>query len=362
MKISSTLLLAALLSGLSGYYFFWLQPSQKALTDMSPVGILQLAEGDKISWLEIQNEASKEKVALKREGEEWKIESPVSYPAQELLVEGMIEGLMLSQRLRRIPFDERNAGALGLSTPAIKISIKTDKDPTQKVLLLGGTSPVKERAYARWEGENEYFLIPGELKAALGLSLYSLRKKKLFEFKNEALSWLHLKAGGKEFRIERKGEGWRWALPALKGEIGLEKVSDLIYALDSLFVKEFLDGQSPEASPFGLRKRESFLAAGPQGQAGERIFLGSRARGKDALYVLRQKEKLVLLVSERNLRTVVESFELTFQEIKGENTRKSSDDSAKDREGGRAGGAEPLPGHGGSGDEERFSRADSGSV
>ncbi len=342
MKITSTLFLAAVLSGLSIYYFFLAQPSKDIGTDPNPAEILSLSGQDAVSWLEIQNELSKEKVALRREGKEWHVEFPVAYPAEEFLVEGMLKTLSLGRRLRRIPFDRRDGKELGFDPPEMRIGVETEKGAGRRVLLIGADSPVKGRAYAHWEGESEYFLVPSEVKAALGISLYSLREKKLFYLRGSKLDWIHVKAGGNEFRIKKENEKWYWEVPQLAFEIPLEKISDLIYAFEFLYVKEFLDGKNPDQKEFELSKKDSFLALGPKEGAGQKVILGGRAKGKDAFYAVRENEKLVILISEGNLKALLETFEVVYQELQDGDPGKSEGASGKGLESSPTGGTGPV--------------------
>jgi hypothetical protein len=342
MKTTTTLFLALVLSGLSVYYFLLGRPSQDLGTDRNPLKIISLAADDSVTWFEIQNTASQEKVALRREGREWRIELPVAYPAEEFLVEGMIKALAQGYRLRRIPFRLKDAKLLGFDPPRLKMVLETEKVAGRRILLLGADSPVRGRTYARWEGESEYFLISSEVRAALEMSVYSLREKKLFLNRGTKLDSIHLKTAGKEFRIEKEKETWRWALPEPAGEIPLEKVSDLIYAFESLHVKEFLDGSNPEQEEFGLRKKSFFVTVGSGGEPAQTVVLGERAKGKDALYAIRENEHLVVLVAEANLKSLLETFEVVYQEQKHGDAGEFEASRGTNPESGGKGGAGPF--------------------
>lgn len=310
MRISTTFFLAFLLSGLGLYYFVSEISPRQRLTELEPVKVLTLKEGDSVSFLGIERPKLKEKISFRRQGPDWRMEAPVSYPAENFLVEGMIDALTFSRRARRIGFKEAQAREFGFDSPEIKITVQREKEPQPFTLLLGEKSPVLGGFYAHWEGEKEYFLVPLEVKASFERSVYSLRQKKLFRFKGEEVVEMAAKLGEKEFRVEKRGEKWRWALPALNRELPLEKVSELVYAFQSLYVKEFLDGEKAAKKEFG----SSFLALREKDGKEEKLLLGASESRKEALYALREGEDLLLLVSEKNLRTLFQTFETLFLE------------------------------------------------
>ena len=306
--------------------------------ELGPIKIVSLAEGDSVSWLQIQNRETGEIITLKKEESGWIMKFPVSYPAESFLVKGMISALTLAPRLRRFPFKGKALRDFGLDSPKMKISIETEKGNQRSNLLLGELSPVGGGVYARWEGEGEYFLIPPDVKASFERSVYSLRQKKLFFLDWDDVTEVHLKAGPKEYRLEKQGEVWRGFLPPGTIEIPLEKATDLIYAFQSLYIKDFLDGKNPSKNEFQLRDKKDFLGVGRKEGATEKVFLGARANEKDAVYALREKENLVLLISWPNIESLLEKFETTFQEAgKNANSGKSSTDPGTDSKGVSAG-------------------------
>lgn len=331
MKISTTIFLTLLLSGLSAYYFISGQPVLREMApELSPIKILTLSEGDSVLGFQIQNRTSKETVSLRREASEWRMEFPVSYPAENFLAEGIVSALTFSRRLRRFPLQGEAPKDLGFDSPVLKIAIETEKEPHHRFLLLGENSPVKIGVYARWEDELEYFLAPLELKASLERSVYSLRRKKLLRLDWNQVTWLESKIEGKEFRLAKQGEQWQWIFPSGRKEIPVEKISDLLYSFQSLYVKEFLDGKNPEKKEFGFKAKPSFIAVGGSQGLLEKLILGEPMEAKGAVYALREKENLVLLVSRENLKSLVQMLEVAYQEAEGEKRSENSGKAARD--------------------------------
>lgn len=344
MRFTTTVFLTFLLSSLGAYYYFSGNFPRDAQARLAPAKILSLAEGDTISALRLENRISGEKIFLRRASGGWRLESPVSYPAEDFLVEGMIRALTFSRRERRFPLEGKAETEFGFDSPDIKLSLETTGSPHERTFLVGSTSPVGTGVYARLEDENEYFLIPAELKSSFERSLYSLRQKKVFRLEWDQLMWIQVRMGKTQFRIEKAGEKWRWGIPRGEGEneISVEKVSELIYPFQALYIKDFLDKADPRKAEFGLGTSSAFLAAGVKGGRMEKLVLGAEVPEKEARYVFRDREDLVLLVSERNLKMILEGFEVAFQELGRDNQRKAQRGPGKNPKGGASVGEKPV--------------------
>ncbi len=365
MKLSTTVFLAVLLSGLGAYYFVLDKPASfQPAAPLENPKVLLLGEGDFLTYFEIQNSATKEKLVLRKKGSDWMLVAPVYYPAENFLVEGMIQALAFSRRDRRFLLEGKDPGEFGLGKPSIRIVLQTLKRPGKRTLVFGSETPVVGGGfYAKWKDEDEVFLIPDPLKSSFERSVYSLRRKKLFRVRWDNINSLYAQSGQTQYRLEKKGELWRWVIPPLAPEIPLEKVSDLIYSFQALYIKEFLDGRSAKEKDFGLQTPEIRLAVGEEKAPGEeKLAFGARAKGKDALYTVREKENLVLLVSEKNLKSLLEHFEVVLRESHSDDSRKNSVRPSKNQSRSRA----PRPGRvrseAGAGDKKRPAARDPGSV
>ena len=342
MKTSTTLFLAVVLSVFGFYYFLGEKTVPHSAAGLGPARILVLEEGDSIKRLHLFNRNAQEKFSLARLDSGWAFVSPVSYPAEHFLVEGMIQALLFSQRLRRFDSGGKEAPEeFGFASPEIKLGFETQKSPARRTLVIGKESPMGIGIYARWEGEKEYFLIPREVKAALERTLYSLRQKRLFRLNWDDVAWIRAHVEKQEFQIQKSGESWRWVLPEPKKEIPVEKVSELIYAFQSLYVKEFLDGAPVQKKEFGFEGKHNFLEVGGREKI-ERLELGGSVKGKDSIYAFRKGENLVLLVSGKNLKTLLETFDVTFHETENAGNGKSENGPGKNPQGVPAGGEKSV--------------------
>lgn len=316
MKIQTTVFLAFLLTALGIYY--WVSGTGPDLTSSETVSkVLAFAEGDALTHLKIENKGSREILILERKPSTWKLVSPVESPAENFIVEGMIQALVFSRREKPFPAPRQETKSFGLEDPELRISVRTEKAPGEKTLLLGNETPVPGRIYARWQGEGEVFLVPALLKASFQKTAYSLRQKFLFRADWEKVEWIFVRMGEKKYHLVKKSGQWRWVVPPVAKDVPAEKIQDLLYSFQSLYVKEFLDGVSPEESDFALKQPGTILTLGWGEDRQEKVLLGAAARGKDALYGMRADEDLVLLVSETHIKDLLQLFDVLFQETAG---------------------------------------------
>ena len=354
MKTSTTVFLACVFTFLSVYYFFIDRPPAGPASELPPLAILVLPEGDSVTWLEVRNHRAKETLAVRKEGSAWNLEHPVSYPAEGYLVKGMISMLTISPRVRRFPLKGKPKNELGLETPGLEVSLETAKGSGRRSLRVGAESPLGSGVYAQWTGEEEYFLIPPEVRAALERSAFSLRQKKLFRVPWDEVIWIRASDEGREYRLDKVDAAWMGTLAKSRGEIPLEKVDKLIYALQSLYVKDFLDGKNPLQREYGLQEKGSFLTVGEGGGKSERLILGRPLKaGEDGRYAVREKEGLLLVVPGSKVKSLFSQFQETFRGLESASPGKPQATSGKDSGGVPAQPKKPVRDQGGARDKDR---------
>lgn len=340
MKISTTILLAFILTGLGTYYYVTEREVREGALEAGPRRLFSLEPGDAISRIEIRNPELKEMVRLEHQEGGWRMTSPVLDRAEELLIEQMVSVLAAEQPLRRFPVQGDAWGEFGLDprSPKLEVEVSTDQAPVSRTLFLGKQAAVGRNVYARWEGEKECLLVPDDVKMMFQRSVHSLRQKNLFPVHGDTVAFLEVKLEGKKFRIEKSDGKWPWVEPAGRGEFSAEKMLDLIYAFRSLYVQEFLDGRKTSERKFGFKTGENYLALGGVSGGSEKLVLGARAVKGQAVYAYRESEGRVLLVPEEKIRSVVEILEVALHEAEEHgDSKKTSGSSGKNQKPGPGG-------------------------
>ena len=305
MKLSTTLAFSALFLAVAGFYIY-LNPSSPAplKTSSDPASRLVLPVADKNGRviLQIQKIASDETITLERNTEgQWVLRHPVNYPADNMMAEGLFTALRLSAKARRFVRD-RGWEEYGLLKPALKIGVEM---PPQKrrYLALGDVSPTARLVYARWEGEEEYFLVDENLKKAMERSVYSLRRKNVFTLAPAEISRIQIRQAGKGYEFYKKEGLWVWTKPlALLGQaVPAGPFQSFEEAALGLYVKNFLDEEDP--SQFDLSGGGNSIEISNEKKI-ETLELGSETPEQDACYARKKNENVLLQVARSRVQSV----------------------------------------------------------
>ncbi|MFA6600951.1 MAG: DUF4340 domain-containing protein [Candidatus Omnitrophota bacterium] len=273
--------------------------------------LLPLKDGDVIRWIQIQNAAKNLTVTLESEEGVWKVRYPVASEADALVVEGLVTALKLSTKARRFTA-EKDWEEYGLLKPTIKVGIETRKHSKRKYLCLGDVAPTGNFIYARWEGENEYFLLQADLKNVFDQTLYGLRMKRVFRIPLKDLDKIVIRNLSAAYELSKVGEGWYWVEPlSLLGEAVDKKDVDYVFSqIERMNVKDFLDGMDQARTDPGFSAVEAYLKIRSGRSKEELLRLGRALPPRDAYYAVRSGAAEVFLVSKSNL----DNF---FQEMSG---------------------------------------------
>lgn len=319
MKTSTIVIVVLLFAAALGAYF--LSPEQKIKMPETPgqeaAKVMPADENSPLRWLQVQNILKNETVTMEKKDGEWVLVYPVSYPAETIAVEGLVAALKLSARARHL-LPEKDWDEYGLLKPNIKIGIETEQGKGRRYLYVGDDSPVGPFVYARWEGEEEYFLIQRDLKRAFDRTVYSLRQKQVFRVPLNEVTKMRIRSMDQEYEVEKREEGWYWLepIPLLGKPLQKKYVDQIVTQYGDLFVKEFLDNEkkSPDELGFGILSPWIKLWGRDKAKNLEQITIGQELPDRDSFVVEREGEKTYFLVARENVRKLFQIFETMSQE------------------------------------------------
>jgi hypothetical protein len=320
MKTSVTLTFTALFIGVAAVYWYYgnplntLKPEPPAASEPGSLKLLDL-EKDAMTFIQIQKPETKETVTIEREGENWVIKYPISYLADNMMINGLSTALRVSNKARRL-VREKGWEEYGLLKPQLKIGVEAQGLSKRKYLLLGDQSPVAETIFARWEDEEDYFLLDSRLKESFDRSIYSLREKRLIRLSLNDLQKIHVRTFTEGYELALENSEWYWTEPVsrLGKKITREQMYEILMALRELYVKEFLDGQPVQEVERG------FTVAGPHIQVWDKagktstVRIGREVAEHDAFYGLIDGEQVVLEIARGNIQKVFGIFEAALQD------------------------------------------------
>ena len=325
MKTSVTLTFTGLFIAVTALYFYYGNPLPEseapAISEKGSLKLLDL-EKDAITFIQIQKPATKETVTFEKSGEDWMLKFPVTYLADKLMVEGLSAALRVSNKARRL-VREKGWEEYGLLQPHLKIGIQAKGLTKRKYLLLGDLSPVSAMIFARWEDEEDYFLLDGRFKESFDRTLYSLREKRLARLPLNNLQKIHVRnfpgpsgEPAENFELAQEKGKWYWTEPVAR--IGKPAAKEVVYeiliALRELYVKEFLDGQPVRETEQGLSVGGASIQIWDNNQKTSVVRLGNEVPGHDAYYGLIEGEKVALEIARGNVQKFFKLFAMPREE------------------------------------------------
>lgn len=304
--------------------YFYLVPEERIdpakMIPRQAMKIMPADENSPIELIQIQNADRKETITLRKKETGWEIFHPLVYPADNMIMEGLITALKLSSRARRL-MPEKGWEEYGLQKPAIKVGIETKSSGKRRYLDFGDDSPVGPYVFARWEGDKEYFLVSKDLKNSFSKSLYSLRQKQVFRTPLQDIQKMRLRTTSREFEVEKRVDGWYWLepIPLLGKQLPKNRVDELVSQFSGLYVKEFLDQETRAQRELGFTLLSPWIRVWGQDAAAkpEEIKVGQEIAARDAYVVHRSDDKSYFLIARSNVRALFQMFETMAGEMMG---------------------------------------------
>ncbi len=324
MKTSTTLVFLFLFVIVTAVYVFLVgnENREKAMKSL-PVESMQLVpleKDEQISRLKIENIAKKLSVTLELQNGKWVILEPVRYVADPLVVEGLATALRLSTKAKRMT-REKDWAEYGLAKPSLKIEVGTTKNKRGRVLDIGDLSPVGNFVYARWEGEEECFLLNADLMRAFDQSLYGLRMKRIFRMPLKDVTRIVVQTAAGNYEIAKMENDWYWVepVPILGEKISKRDLDYFFSKIERLFIKEFLDDKADSPSDLGFSGLTTRVTVKAGKKEQETLVLGSGFPERDSFYAMRADENTVFLVSKSILDDFFEGLNTMAQDYSNEN-------------------------------------------
>ncbi|MBI4358281.1 MAG: DUF4340 domain-containing protein [Candidatus Omnitrophica bacterium] len=299
---------------LAGFYYFRARQEHFSKDPFSfsreaaRTNVLTLADGERVGHLTIQDASRGSEIALfKAQKKNWHMVRPIRYPAESLIVDGLVSLLKLSPRARQLSFEGLGADEFGFDAPRLRICVSTDRSSKERCLLVGSDAVVAKGAYAKWEDESKYFLVSRDFLNAFDKTLYSLRKKQVFTLLDQEVMSIEFLSREEERFIKSDGKNWSLEKP-LKAALGSEAMNRLLMRLNDLYVKEFLDNENARNPRLGFEPADKRIRVTFRDGSHEMLIQGREAKGKDAYYAKKGDQETVLLISLGKLNKVESAF------------------------------------------------------
>ncbi len=299
--------------GVASFYYFKArtQYPSEAVFSFSPESaqatVLAISEKKLVSRLTLRDTSKGTVISFARQGEHtWRIAQPIDYPAESVILDGLVGLLKLTPRMRQLSFEGLQEKEFGFDAPRFSICVSTDFSKEQ-CLFIGSDAVIAKGAYAKWNDEAKYFLVDRTFITAFDKTLYSVRKKQIFTLLENEASAVHFQSQKREFEIRRQGKHWVLKKP-IEAALGSETVNGLLIRLNDLYVKEFLDDQRSDDPALDLKPGRRVIRVKFQDGSEQILVQGREAVGRDAYFAQGPDGKTVLLVSIGKLDKIEDLF------------------------------------------------------
>ena len=216
----------------------------------------------KVASVEILRSNNVKFIRAERANDQWQLVQPV-YPAQSTAIDNW---LSLFGSLRRTYLSAQDLlaqpgglAAFGLDSPQATVMIQQG---TRKIhVLLGAKTQVGEKLYLQQVGLDGVFVTDSALLDRLPQAATDWRDPTFVDFSGLNFDRLHLRAGQRDFEVER-GAGsplWRLTKPRL-ARADNARLQQLFQRLQTTRVGQFVsDTPGNDLEPYGLRTPEATL-------------------------------------------------------------------------------------------------------
>ncbi len=311
MNRKKTLIFVSIAFVLAVFYYAKLhKPSTAPMSAFSPEVaqsfVLNVPAQD-IRELSLYDRSKESEIMLKKDSKNtWHVASPVHFPAETLIIDGLVALLTRTPRLRALSAQGVDLKDLGFEEPNLKICVGISKHK-DRCLFIGGKSVIGDGAYAKWKHEDVYFLVEDIFLKSFDKTLYSVRKKQIFYIKEDDIAEILFESGKKKISLVHTGKQWTLR-GRFEANVAPQIPKQLLLELSSLYVKEFLDEENPDELKSKLKSPARTIRILLRDGSEQILLQGKSAQGKDAYFVRFNQPETVFLISKGKLDHLEETF------------------------------------------------------
>jgi len=249
--VTSLLVLVVVLAGLGAYiYFVESKKPQGEETTLGPK--VFTVKADAIDGMTVKS-ASGDKTTLKKVGGAWQITGPVSVPADEAEVSGIVTSLASVDIERTVDESPGDLKQYGLADPRVDITFTAAGTVRPQQLLIGDKTATSGDLYARLPNQNKVFLIAGSFDASFNRGTFDLRQKAVLTFDRDKVDRLTVQSPAAAVELSRASGEWKIGKP-YQAPADYGTVEGLIGRIQSAQMKSIAAQDGGDLKTYGLDK------------------------------------------------------------------------------------------------------------
>jgi hypothetical protein len=270
--VKSLLVLVVVLAGFGAYiYFVESKKPQSTEANLGPK--IFSVKTDAIDEITVKA-AGGDRTTLKKTNGTWQITAPVTAPADDAEVSGILTNISTIDNVRTVEENPGDLKQFGLAEPRVEIHFRTAGSRQTKALLIGDKTATLGDLYAKLPNEKKVFLIPGSFDATFNRSTFDLRLKTVLAFERDKVDHVTVQSPGTTIDLARAGGEWALARP-LQAPADYGTVEGLIGRVQTAQMKAITAEEATDLKPYGLDKPEASVTIG-LGSSRATLLLGSK--------------------------------------------------------------------------------------
>jgi Domain of unknown function (DUF4340) len=273
---------------------------EKKLSDFRDKKIMELKEND---IKQVTLKGSQGVFVLTKKNDEWLIDKPNSYRADQTEVKGMLASLGgMSAR----DFLE-GAGAekkkYGLASPRLQISLDMGEKEGRREVLFGSKREGTDEVYVALDSGGTVYTVPESVLKGLDKNLTALRDKQLLSFAPKQVAKLQISHTPNDSVVIIKGAKEEWTEAASKtSAIQQRAVDDYLTALGALRAKAFVEDEPKEIKKYGLAPPSLKVSLEDKdGKSLQTLLVGQSSQG---YYAKREDSSTVYAIDELSYKRI----------------------------------------------------------
>ncbi|MBI4445751.1 MAG: DUF4340 domain-containing protein [Acidobacteria bacterium] len=246
------ILLLVLFSGLALFvYFYEIKGGKEREQAKEAEAKLFNVKQDQISGLEVIR-SNQPAISLKKEGERWRVASPVQAKADTTTVESLLSSIA-SARIDR-SFDlPKNQDPYGLKSPRLRLKVVSGK--VTRTLSVGADDYTGNSIYVQFQGEAKAHLTSDMLLTNADKEILQWRDRKILDFQREQVRNIEIKRPTENINLTKRGDLWMLQSPYQEATDD-GTLSTLLSTLEFAEAQSFVSEKAEDLKPFGLQPAE----------------------------------------------------------------------------------------------------------
>lgn len=271
--LKSTALLGLVLAGLVAYiYFYESKREPSAGTDTKKEKVFGVDQA-KIAALSIASSAG-ESTMLEKQGDRWKMLTPVATDADESEVSSVVSNLSSLEMQRVVEEAAKDLKQYGLDPPRVDVGFKADGDKEFRHLQIGDKTATGGDLYAKLGSSPRVFLISGFLDSTFDRKTFDLRDKTVLKFERDKVDGVEVRTAQQTLRFAKADDAWRMVAP-VEARADFGAVEGLIGRFNTGQMRAIAAAEPSDLKEYGLDAPEYTVTLNA-GSARAQIAVGSK--------------------------------------------------------------------------------------